>query len=102
MIIAANALHGLALVLDFILGAYLWIVIGAAVVSWVGADPWNPIVRFLRQATDPVYRRIRRMLPFLASGGLDFTPLVVIAIIYFLQAALVGSLYDYARILKLS
>lgn len=102
MIVAANVLQGIALVMDFILGAYLWIVIGAAVVSWVGADPWNPIVRFLRQATEPLYRRIRRAFPFLFLGGLDFTPLVVIAIIYFLQAALVGSLHDYARLLKLS
>lgn len=101
MIVTANMLLGIARVLDFVLSAYLWIVIGAAVVSWVSADPWNPIVRFLRQATDPLYRRLRRVLPFLSAGGIDFTPLVVIAAVYFLQAAVVNSLYDYAQVMKL-
>lgn len=100
MIPLANILYGLAKVADFALTTYLWIIIGSAVVSWVNADPWNPIVRFLRRATDPIYLRIRRRFPVLASGGIDFTPLVLIAIVYFLQAALVGTLYDYAVRLK--
>lgn len=100
MIPLANILLGVAKVLDFALSFYFWIIIGSAVVSWVNADPWNPIVRFLRRCTDPIYLRIRRRLPFLAAGGIDFTPLVLIAIVYFLQAALVGTLSDYAWSLK--
>jgi YggT family protein len=95
-----NILLGLAKVLDFALSLYFWIIIGSAIISWVNADPWNPIVRFLRRATDPIYFRLRRRFPILAAGGIDFTPLVVIAIVYFLQIALVGSLVDYAWSLK--
>lgn len=101
MILGGNFLMAIATVINFMLTAYLWIVIGSAIVSWVNADPWNPIVRFLRAATDPLYRRLRRAFPFLAAGGIDFTPLIVIAAIYFLDAFLVGSLQDYARQMRL-
>ncbi|MEK8023271.1 MAG: YggT family protein [Candidatus Hydrogenedentota bacterium] len=100
MIVAGNFLLATARVIDFIFSAYVWIIIGSAVVSWVNADPWNPIVRFLRSATEPLYRVIRRRLPFLSAGGIDFTPMVVIAAIYFLQIFLVQTLLDYARQMK--
>lgn len=101
MIVPANTLHGFAVVLDFAVDTYFWIVIGSAIVSWVSADPWNPIVRFLRRATDPVYLRLRRAFPFLSAGGIDFAPLAVIALLYFLESAVVRSLYEYAYLLKM-
>ncbi len=57
---------------------YSLVIIGAVLVSWVNADPWNPIVRFLRAATEPVFRWVRRVLPFVVIGGLDLSPLVVL------------------------
>lgn len=97
MIIGANFLIAAARVLDFVLDMYFYIVIGSAIISWVNADPWNPIVKFLRSATEPVYRRIRKAFPFLSAGGIDFTPMAVIGIIIFLQTFLVGTLMGYAR-----
>ena len=46
MFIMANLLIALAQVLDYILWAYWWILLGRVVISWVNADPHNPIVRF--------------------------------------------------------
>lgn len=100
MILGANFLRALATVVDMLLTGYLWIVIGSAIISWVNADPWNPIVRFLRGATEPVYRRIRRTFPFLSAGGIDFTPMAIIVLIYFLRILIVGSLTDYAFSLR--
>jgi YggT family protein len=60
MFIAGNVLDGLARVLDLVLTLYLWIVIIRALLSWVNPDPWNPIVRFLHRATEPVLAPIRR------------------------------------------
>ncbi len=77
----------------------MWIVIARAVISWVSPDPYNPIVRFLYAATEPVLYRLRRYLP-LYAGGIDFSPIVVIVAIYFLQSFLVQSLYDLARSLQ--
>lgn len=102
MIIASNFLSALAKVLSLLLESYLWIVVAAAVVTWVNAAPWNPIVRFLRGMTEPVYRRLHRWLPFLVAGGLDFSPLILIAIIYFLQVFLVGTLEGWASQLLVS
>jgi YggT family protein len=71
-------------VLQAILSIYFWIVIGRAVISWVNPDPYNPIVRFLYNATEPVFSRIRRILP-LQFGGMDFTPIALLILIGVLQ-----------------
>jgi len=95
MFIFANFLGALASVLQLVLTLYMWIVIARALISWVNPDPYNPIVRFLYNATEPVLYRVRRRLPLFA-GGIDFSPLIVIFLIYFLQAFLVQSLRDLA------
>jgi YggT family protein len=87
----------LAFVLDKLLTLYLWVVIISALLSWVNPDPYNPIVRFLRGATEPVFARVRRWLPFAVLGGFDLSPVVVIFVIYFLQLFAVGTLEDLAR-----
>ena len=99
MFVLANLLIAVAKVLDFVLSAYMWIVIARAVISWVNPDPYNPIVRFLRSATDPVLYRVRRAFPFF-PGGIDFSPIIVFVAIIFLQRFLVQSLYDLARSLR--
>jgi YggT family protein len=99
MFIVGNLLAALAQVLDYVLWAYMWIVIGRVVVSWVNADPGNPIVRFLYVATEPVLERARRLLP-LQAGGFDLSPIIVWIAILFLQRFLVRSLYDVAHALR--
>lgn len=87
----------LAKVLGLALNLYMWIVIISALLSWVNPDPYNVIVRTLRNLTDPVFWRIRRALPFLNVGGIDLTPIVVILAIVFLETFLVGNLYVLAN-----
>jgi YggT family protein len=99
MFILANLLGATARVLDILLTIYLWIVIARAVISWVNADPYNSIVRFLCSVTDPVLYRVRRMLP-VSVGGIDFSPIIVFVAIIFLQRFLVQSLYDLAQTLR--
>jgi YggT family protein len=94
MFVLSNLLLAIAGALDLILTLYLFIVIARALISWVNPDPRNPIVRFLYNATEPLLYRVRRVLPDL--GGIDFSPLVVIIGIYFLQGFLVASLRDVA------
>jgi YggT family protein len=80
-------------VLHAVLSIYFWIVIGRAVISSVNADPYNPIVRFLHNATDPVFDRIRRVLP-LQFSGIDFTPILVLIILGVLQNILARLQYQ--------
>jgi YggT family protein len=95
MFVFSNFLKATAGVLDMILNLYWWIVLARVVVSWVNADPYNPIVRFLYNATEPLLYRIRRSLPIF-FGGIDFSPVIVLVAIYFLRVFLVESLYDVA------
>ena len=85
-------------ILHILLTLYLWMVIIGALISWVHPDPNNPIVRFLRNAIDPVFLWLRRRLPLIISG-IDLSPIVVIAGIIFLDIALVKSLVEQGNIL---
>jgi YggT family protein len=81
-----------AAVLDVILAilsVIQWIVIIAAVISWVNPDPRNPIVQFLYRSTEPILRPFRRLLPPGRTGGIDFSPLLVILVILFIRTFLV-------------
>ena len=82
----------LAAILGGLLNFYFCVVIISALISWVNPDPRNPIVRFLRAVTEPALHQIRRRLPFVFAGGIDFSPLVLILAIQFVQIFLVGSL----------
>ena len=95
MFIASNLLSAVATVLDIALTAYMWIIIIRAIISWVSPDPWNPIIQFLYRATDPVLRQIQRILPT-RGWGIDFSPLIAILAIIFIQRFLVASLSDLA------
>lgn len=93
--VLGNMLAGIAEVIGMILTLYMWVVIIRSLISWVNPDPYNPIVQFLQRATDPVLYQIRKRLG-MGNMGFDFSPIIVILIIIFLQFALVGSLKDLA------
>ncbi|MCK5516487.1 MAG: YggT family protein [Desulfobulbaceae bacterium] len=95
MFVVNNFIMAIAGLMDFLLTAYMWIIIGRAVISWVNADPYNPIVRFLIEATEPLLSRIRRFLP-LSMGGIDFSPMILIMGVLFLQSFLVPTLKQIA------
>ncbi len=95
MFVAHNFMMAVAQLIDFVLTAYMWIIIGRAVISWVNADPYNPIVKFLYEATEPLLSRIRRLLP-MSMGGIDFSPMILIMGIMFLQSFLVPTLKQFA------
>jgi YggT family protein len=95
MFVVANFLSAFAGVLDIVLEIYMYIVIVSALISWVNPDPYNPIVRFLYSVTEPVFAWIRRILP-LPSMGIDFSPIIVLLIIFFLRQFLVRTLIQIA------
>jgi YggT family protein len=98
MFILANFFKAVAIVLDYGLTLYMWIIIAGAVLSWVNPDPYNPIVRFINTATEPVFYQIRKRLP-VNFGGLDISPVIVILAIIFIQTFVVNSLLGLARTL---
>jgi YggT family protein len=97
MFVLGNLVKAVAVILDLGLNIYMWIVIARAVLSWVNPDPYNPIVRFIHNATEPVLRMIRSRIP--AIEGIDISPLIVFLVIIFLQYFVVESLLNLAHYL---
>lgn len=85
-----------AQVVGLVFQLYTYVVVGRVIISWVNPDPYNPIVRFLHNATDPVLYRIRRVLP-LVFGGFDLTPIFLLILLQFMQQVIVKGLYQLAH-----
>ena len=95
MFIWTNFVLTVAQILSTLLNLYMWVVIASAVLSWVEPNPYNPIVRFLYSVTEPVFDWIREHVPVF-FGGIDFSPMVVIVGIWFLQQFLIPTLAQLA------
>lgn len=85
-----NFISAAATVIYYVLNFYMWIIIARAVLSWVNPDPYNQIVRFIHNITEPVLYPIRSRIPYM--GGIDVSPIIVLLAIMFLKKLLVGSL----------
>ena len=88
----------IAKILDVILIFYMWVVIIRAVLSWVSPDPYNPIVRFIHNTTEPILYRIRSYVP-VNFGGIDFSPMIVLLAVFFLQTFVVNTLMRFGAAL---
>ena len=86
-------------VILLVLQLYVWLLIAAAVLSWLVAfnvvNTRNQVVatigEFLYRITEPVLRPIRSIMPSL--GGLDISPVVLILIIFFVENVIVRYIY---------
>ena len=78
--------------IGWLLDMYSWVIIAAALMTWVSPDPRNPIVMFLRRVTEPVFEPIRRLLPPWKTGGLDLSPLIVLIGIQFVERVVLPAL----------
>lgn len=100
MFVIGNLAHAIAVIFDKVLWLYSLVVLASVLISWVSPDPFNPIVRFLRSLTEPVFDWVRRRLPFAVVGMLDLSPLIVLVAIQLLQMVVVRSLFDFALRLR--
>ncbi|ABB38969.1 protein of unknown function YGGT [Oleidesulfovibrio alaskensis G20] len=95
-VLAVNFISTVATILNSVLGLYFWVVIAAAVLSWVNPDPYNPIVRIIHSLTEPVLYRIRKWLPFVYFSGIDLSPVVLLLAIEFIRGFVIRSLAMFA------
>ena len=103
MILLANILLALAKLIELasgLLTLYKYILLASVIVSWVNADPYNPLVNFIHRVTEPVLRRIRRHIP--DTGMLDLSPIVAFAAIYVLQIIVFDTAYHYLISISMS
>ena len=82
-------------IVNIIYYALMILIFARFVLSWVRPDPyhptWGPIMRFVFNATEPLLAPIRRLLP--SSGGLDFSPMILLFGLYFIRSILFGMLF---------
>jgi len=72
---------------------YIWIIIIAALFSFVRPDPYNPLVKFIHQITEPAFAWVRRKMPFVIVGGMDLSPLVILLGLQFLDTFLLRAVF---------
>jgi len=100
MFVLANFIDAIASILSSVLQIYSWIVLISVLLSWVRADPYNPIVQFIRAMTEPVFSWLRQHVPFAMIGMLDLSPILVFLGLRFMQIFLIQSLHQLAYTLR--
>ncbi len=94
MFIMGYFLQAVAELLHIVLMMLMIVIIARAILSWVSPDPYNPIVRVIIQLSEPVLYPVRRRLPLFS--GIDFSPMLVLLGVIFLDDFLVASLHTMA------
>jgi len=90
-VFAPSLADTIAGILIQLLRVYSWVVIIAAVMTWINPDPYNPIVRFFYGVTEPVFDLVREYLP-VNFGGVDLSPIVVLILIEIMQQWLIPNI----------
>ena len=95
MMVIGTLLAAIAQILHMVINIYIWVVIIAALITWVRPDPYNPIVQTLFRLTEPAYALVRRYIPTVI-GGIDLAPLIIIIALQFIDLFVVRLLMNFA------
>jgi len=82
------------------MGIYMLVIVVRAIMSWFRPNPRNPVVRFLNAVTDPVMNPVRDLIYYrlrLNLGGIDISPLVVIAALWAVRVLVIPWLVGIVR-----
>jgi len=85
-------IFAIAQLIHSIINLYIWVVIIAALLSFVQLDPRNPIVEILNRLTQPVFHFVRQKMPFVIFSGIDLSPIVIIFGLQFIDTLMMRSL----------
>ncbi len=98
MLFLGNLLRAIGAVGSLIANFYIFLIVISAFISWFVSFPVHPIVRILYEITDPPMRWVRRRLP-VVYGGIDFSPIIIIIIVYFIKYTVFDTIYNYGVLL---
>jgi YggT family protein len=82
----------LALLIQFIATALLWMIVIRAVLSFVSPDPYNPVVQMLYRLSDPILKPFQRLIP--PIGGLDISPIFAVLALQLVRMLVAAPLID--------
>ena len=94
MFVLSELFRSLALLVSLVFNILYFLLVIRIIISWVGADPYNEIVRIIYSITEPILAPFRR-LP-LQVGGIDFSPILAFIILSVLRNFIVNILYQLA------
>lgn len=87
----STLIYAIAQLIHSVINLYIWVVIIAAVLSFVQPDPRNPVVDVLNRLTYPAFNWVREKLPFVVISGIDLSPIVIIFGLQFIDTILMRS-----------
>jgi len=90
-----SIIMGLGGIIHSLITIYMWVVIIAALLTWVRPDPSNPIVQVLYRLTEPAYALVRRSIPTVFNG-IDLAPVVIIVGLQIIDVVFVRLIYALA------
>lgn len=93
MFVFGNLFITVGKLLNFLIGAYIWLIIVRALMSWFNPDPFSRLSRVIYDLTEPALRPFRRLIPI--SSAFDLSPVIAVILLYFIRSFLVASLIDY-------
>jgi len=64
-----------------------WLIIIRCILSFVRHDPYQSLIRFIYEVTEPIMAPFRRLIP--ATGGIDFSPIVAMLAVTLVQKLVV-------------
>ena len=90
MFILGNFLIAIGRVLHIVIYFFYFVIIIAAVLSWLRPNPYHPVINIIYRLSDIIVNPIRRFVPPL--GFVDISPFITLLILYFIDLFIVRSI----------
>jgi YggT family protein len=78
-------------IVDTAFNVLVWLIIGRCILSFIRHDPYNPLIKFVYDVTEPIMAPFRRLVP--AAGGIDFSPIIAVLAISLIQRIVIELLH---------
>ncbi len=75
---------------------YSWLIFARVLLSWFPVNPYNPIIKFIYEITEPLLAPMRRIFPPSPAMPIDFSPILAIFVLQFIERLvlmLVGKIF---------
>lgn len=77
-------------VVNMAFNVLVWMIIGRCILSFIPHNPYQPVIKFIYDVTEPIMAPFRRLLP--AAGGIDFSPIIAVLAVSLVQKLVVDLL----------
>ena len=86
-------IYAIVQLIHSVITLYIWVIIIAAILSFVQPDPRNPIVEIINRLTQPAFQWVREKLPFVVISGIDLSPIVIIFGLQFIDTLMMSFVF---------